>query len=531
MADKTTTTRASCPWLLLVVVTLALFTNGLSWAVRVPPLHPNDEAQHYLYAATFDGAGDPVERDEDEVPRDLQALAELADFGPQREVRRAIDLSENRAEQIQRLTAEADDPALATRYVEDSDTNKLIGHSAFEKYHPPIYYVATGQVLRLGHAMGLGVRGRLLLGRLFSVALGLVAAWLAVWLALIVWPRNWGLAALVGLALGWQATVAFYTSVLNNDALTFPLFTAFLLLGAMFLRKWLAVSGGVALVGVGLVAILTKFTALALVPLGLLAVMFSDRAKRVRLAALVAFLLLGGGVAAWLLVPLGGGGGLAADYLDSGAQARSFPAEMFTVERFKGHAKVAGHLWGNYLGNAVVTDAGVSKPTLLCFLGGTALAYLLGLVRLLRVDRAQRRVMLWLLFPPVLIYLLLYTIDYRFASMSGGRFFSRPQYFVMCSSAVMIWTIWGLLGWFKGRVFAMGAAALALVAMAYNLVFLVGRIGPRYYGPIDWWGQCEAVATLWPVPAWGVAGLDALTVLTGLAAVAAVSRSIARNGH
>ena len=164
-----------------------------------PPLHPNDEPQHYLYAARFDGRSADPARERGQVSRDLQALAVLMEYGPHRVESRPIDLSADRAGQIDRLNAEADDPALAIEYVADDRVYKMIAHEGFEGSHPPTYYAVTGQVLRLGHVLGLGVRGRILLARLLSVLLGLVAAVLAMLLARMVWPGRWGLPVLVGL--------------------------------------------------------------------------------------------------------------------------------------------------------------------------------------------------------------------------------------------------------------------------------------------------------------------------------------------
>lgn len=516
------------PWPLLVMVGLALVANGLAWAVHFPPLHPNDEPQHYLYALRYTGTpgddgGQP--RAAGQVPRDLRALAELVEYGPHRLESRPIDLS---ADRVKRLQPQTDDPALAKAYAEEDRVYKMVAHEGFERYHPPTYYFVTGQALRLGQSLGMGLRGRLLLGRLLSLVLGLLAVGLVIALAREVWPGRWGLPVLVGLVTGWQSAIAFYTSVLNNDALTLPLCTAFLLLGAKLIRGRWGIGRAGAMGGLCLAAIATKVTMFSLVPVGLAGVVLSRAPRWARAAAAGLLVLMVAGVLAWLLIPLGGGGSMTAQYLDQGVQSRSFPAEMFTVERVRNHLKFIGHLWGRGLGNALETDARMPAPVFFGFMALTVLAYGLGLVRLRRADADRRRVLLWLLLPPVMLFSLLYVIDYRFASIGGGRFFSRPQYFVPCAAAVMVWTVWGLLGGLRGRALAAAAGVLAGGAGLHNLIFLFGLIGPRYCADIGWWGQCRQAAVLWPIPAWAVAAIDVGAVLTGLAAVIALVRRVQR---
>lgn len=518
----------------MLVVMAAVLFNGLSWAVRFPPLHPNDEAQHYLYASQFDGvsveAGEGLDEGVVAVPRDLQALAELVDFGPQREVQRTIDLSAGRADQIAALQAEADGPANARVLVADSDTNMLVGHPDFENYHPPVYYAASGQVLRLGHALGLGVRGRLLMGRVFSVLLGLAAVWLAVLLARVVWPGTWGLPAVVGLAAGLQALVAFYTSVWNNDALAFVLMGGFLVVGAKLIDRGPGVARCVGLVVLGVLASATKITMLVLVPMGLAAVWFSKASRGVRGAALGLFVLLGVAVLCWLLIPLGGGEGMASAYVGGGESAgvQRLPPQMFMAERVVSHVKMAGQLWGRRIGNALETDAVVHKNFYYAFMSINVVAWLSGLALLFRQDRQRRRVMLWLLLAPVLLVVLLYVIDYRLATMGGGRFVTRPQYYVPAAGAIMVWTVMGLGGWLRGRAVAVFGGVLLACIAAYNYYVLIRVITPRYFGDAGLAEQYAQVARLWPVPAWSVGLLDVLAVVSSAIAVGWVVRLLVR---
>ena len=76
----------------------------------------------------------------------------------------------------------------------------------------------------------------------------------------------------------------------------------------------------------------------------------------------------------------------------------------------------------------------------------------------------------------------------------------------------MLWLVWGLLGWLPNRLKPVGVGALVLLIGGYNLYVLLRVVSPRYYGRTGWWDQCEQIATLWPVPAWSVAAIDAVAV-------------------
>lgn len=505
--------------LLFFVVGLALLANGLVWAVRVPPMHPSDEPQHFLYASLYDGVRPEQMPEGNAVPRDLQAFAEMVDFGPHRTIRRTIDLSESRADELAMLRAEADDPAMAAVFVPDSEENLLISHPRFNDYHPPTYYALTGQVLKLGHGLGLGVRGRLLMGRLFSVGLSLIAAWLAVLLARGIWPDRWSLPALVGLATGWQALVAFYTSAVNSDALTYVLFTAFLLLGTRMIVRRPSVGRVVSLVGTGLLAVSVKITMIVLLPMGLIALVISKASRRMRIGAWAVLAIFFVASLSWLLIPLSGGESVVSSYGEFDTAPRSFPAEMFASSRLYKHLSCPIRTWGKTIGNSVGSDVVVPRSFYRVFVFLTGLAILSGLALLRKADAPQRRILIWLGFAPLITMGLFYVIDYRFVSMGTGGFLVRGQYYVPTAAAQMVWIVWGLTGWFKGKALPLLIGGFASLVGAYNLWVLVAVVCPRYYGQAGWWAQCEQIAMLWPLPGWSVAALDIFAAVTAIAGV------------
>ena len=510
--------------LMAIAVALALLANGIVWALRVPPLHPADESQHYLYSSMFDGGAPEQTPTKTQVPRDLQALAELAEFGPHREIRETLDLSDERADEIKRLSEEADNPALATVFVEDKKTHFLQPHEGFYSYHPPVYYAINGQVLRLGHAFGFGVRGRLLMARFFSVALSMVGILLVVLVARGIWPNQWGIPTLIGLTVSWQGLVAFITSSVDNEALTFVLFSAFLYIGTRIITLRPSAANITGLFGVAFVAVCTKISMLALFPpLSLITLAFAKTRRWVRITTWSLLGIFFGVAFAWLLIPLGGGESMIESYTELDPEPRSFPAEMFEPGRIWGHIATATQNWGRTLGNATHTDARVSNKVYYSYMTLSGIALISGLVLLfVKARKRQRRMLIWLGLAPIMVLGLFYSIDYRFASLSGGWFLSRPQYFIPTAAAQMIWFVWGLSGWFRGKVLTALAGMFTIIMMAFNIWVLTRVVSLRYYEYDGWWGQCEQIATLWPVPAWSVFAADIFGLLTSAAAAAMV---------
>lgn len=503
----------------LAVVGLALLVNSLAWAVRFPPLHPNDEPQHYMYAALFDGVGPGGDSPSvDEVPRDLQALAEMVDFGPHRETRRTIPIPDEPSKQWQHLRADADNPALAGKYVEDTRDQRLVPHPNFTDYHPPVYYAIVGQVLGLAHDAGLGLRWRLLAGRAFSVCLGLLAAWLAVLLVRLVWPDRWAAALLAGLAVGMHVLVAFYTSVMTNEVLAYVLLTAFMLLGAKLILsspKWYLLA---AMVAIGLLAVATKITMVVVWPMGLIAVMLSGLQRKVKVLAGLLLAVSLGFVLLVLLIPIDMGGSMVESYVDDEVAVRSVPSEMFSLQRFGEHLRMFSDYWGRSIGNTVSTNAYIPYRMHNLFAVLMCVALFMGGGRLRRITSAKRRVVLWLLTAPGCMAILFYAIDYRMASLYGGWFAIRGQYYIPVAAAQMAWLVWGLVIWLRGRALVCVGGLLGAVFPFYNIWVLFGVVSPRYYDATGWWAQCGQIAQLWPVPAWGVALLDGLAL--GLALLA-----------
>ncbi|MFW5682898.1 MAG: DUF2142 domain-containing protein, partial [Phycisphaeraceae bacterium] len=259
----------------VVCVAVAVLFSGLAWALRLPPLHPNDEPQHYLYALsliTSEGSKIGTE----EVSADMQALAEAVGFGPHREVAETI-VEDSLELRYDAPLARVDSPELARVFVPDDPDQKLIPHQRFNDYHPPLYHLAVGQVIRMGLALDWGLRERLLAGRMFSIVLGLAGVGFTAAAAWVIWPGRWSMACAVGLASILQVRVAFYTSAINSEAMTFALASGFLAAGAAVVRygpSWRRTLSAGSLLLAGLA---TKVTMAFMLPLFLLAVAMATR--------------------------------------------------------------------------------------------------------------------------------------------------------------------------------------------------------------------------------------------------------------
>lgn len=500
----------------VVAVAVAVVCGGWSWALRLPPLHPNDEPQHYLYALsliTSEGSKIGTE----EVSADMQALAEAVGFGPHRDVAETI-VEDSLELRYEAPMERAEGAELARVFVPDDPDQKLIPHEHFNRYHPPLYHLAVGQVIRMGLALDWGLRERLLAGRLFSILLGLVGVGFTAAAAWVIWPGRWGMACAVGLASMLQVRVAFYTSAINSEAMTFALASGFLAAGAAFVRYGPSlgrtIAGGMLL----LAGLLTKVTMAFTLPLFLLAVAMAARRVWVRNTALAVLAGCCVAVVLWLVVPIGGGNSFVSSYNTLHETPRSFPPEMFTGQRTLQHARAAMRYWGGTFGNASITDASTGYTLAKAGVAIMGLAGLLGMAGLVRAVSPQRKALLWLLVAPIPLAAGLWAIDYRFASMAGGAFRLRGQYYVPIAAAQMIWLFWGMTVWLGPRVRAAAVACVLTLLAGINAFVLYGVITPRYYAAAGWWEQCISVAMLWPVPGWAVAAVDvAALVATGIA--------------
>ena len=256
---------------------------GVAWALLVPPFQVPDENSHFGYAQrlaeSFELPGDaerPLFSTEQELSEDgsnseqAAAVLETKPEWSEAAYERWRD-QEERLPDGARTDGGGPNPA---------STN------------PPLYYLYES--LPYLAASGGDIFDRLYLMRLASMLLLLVTtvgAWL---LAGELFARNRRLQLVTAAFAGLHPMVGFLSAAVTPDALVFALWTLALWLGVRILKRGLTPVGGVALLAVVGLAIVTKASSYALVPAALLALGIGAarlRAPRRRAAALVAVAL------------------------------------------------------------------------------------------------------------------------------------------------------------------------------------------------------------------------------------------------
>ena len=553
-------------WLLgLLLLTAAL--RGACWSAVVPPFQPNDEPQHFLRVRSVAGdlpVNPPTATVPPTVPLDIVRLGDLAKFGSLERDRAArIDPDPARAAALRAAMA---DPASRRAGVPDRHGG-LVRHVVFDTQHPPLFYWLLALPYRA--MAGLTAGGQLLGLRLIVGLCGLAVAAAAWRIGRVLWPREVGPAAALAGVVAFFPTSGFHLSVVNNEALVIALFSvalAVLVGAASGPMTWGRAAALAVLAAAGL---LTKASFLAIVPLlaCVAAWQLARHGRRRRtLAAWAALAAVAIAASAWWYVPLLRGG-VTTPFAETPNRPTSRstvePAEALAAHRaarrgmsvwqfarsglwdLRYRRVLKDEYWGLSLGNAYLDNdprvpRGARRAMLLVTgLGWAGAAGWLGW-RAWRSRRAFRRfgdpptgallVLAGSNFFLLGFYLLL---DYRFTETLGTGFVVRGQYLMPAVLGALAVAAFGvsLVRPRPLRAAALWAAAAGVAGV--NVYTLVYRIGPRYYGHLDLWELCRAVARVQPVPAGLVlATLIALCVAAVgfLALLAATLRAEAKAG-
>ena len=282
--------------LALLLLVVGLF--GVTWALVVPAWQAPDEDVHFSYTQTI------VER------------GQLPGNGPREvssEQRQSMDFLNTDQTVLIPGTKPDWSPLSADVFRHDSrDTPRDDGGSPNgSSSNPPAYYLYESVPYALASGSDLITRAYVM--RLFAVAWLLVtttAAWL---LAGELFGRNRLLQLVTAATIGLWPMLSFISSTLNPDGMLVALWTLCIWLGVSILRRGVSAPRAIGLcLCVGL-ALVTKATALALVPpaafalgLGMWRARSRLSAKQVKwlAAAAVAFALP---VVAWVLIARGAG--------------------------------------------------------------------------------------------------------------------------------------------------------------------------------------------------------------------------------
>ena len=242
-------------WALLLLVVFALLRGGM-WAATQPYFWAPDEDYHFLYAEHLTTQGALPSPGEPLYPREYDLV--------RREMRYESYASGPRAEF-------AGDPKASVRRLEGlprRDREPRFEGRGVNVVHAPLYYAtAAGVNAALGDASPFVRVGAV---RALSAVLGALAVFLAWLLAAQVLRQQWlqlTAAALVAL----QPMLGFMSGVVSNDMAVTAAFTAALAMLLFVMRAPPVPAQGLWVGGTVATALLVKSTALALLPLAVLA--------------------------------------------------------------------------------------------------------------------------------------------------------------------------------------------------------------------------------------------------------------------
>jgi 4-amino-4-deoxy-L-arabinose transferase-like glycosyltransferase len=263
-------------WALALLLAFTLVRGGM-WAVTQPYFWAPDEDYHFLYVEHLTTQGELPSPDEPLYPREYRLVKQAMKYdqyssGPRQDF--------------------SGDPKASVRRLEDlpdGDREPREVDRGVTVVHAPVYYASGAAVNAvLGDASPFT---RIAAVRWISSLIGVLAVYLAWLLAAQVFRREWltlTAAALVAL----QPMIGFLSGIVSNDIAVTAAYTAALALLLFILRTRPRMAQGAWVGGAIGLALLLKSTAVALVPLALLAyagqalVWREERREVVRSAAL-----------------------------------------------------------------------------------------------------------------------------------------------------------------------------------------------------------------------------------------------------
>ncbi len=242
---------------------LCAFVAGLSgtaWALITPPFHVPDEVAHFAYAQYLAEMGRlPKENGDTRYsPEEQQALT-LTQF--------YLVVGDTSARPV---WTEAQD-----RHMDAEQPASPVGTGSAQSAtnNPPLYYAGQVAPYQVGKAAGLGLLDRLMLMRLFSVALAAITALLSFLFVREIMPGSpWAWTA-GGMLAALQPLFGFISSGVQGDALLYAAAALLLLVLARAFRKGLTPRTGAALGGAVAIGTLSKLAFVGMVPGAALAVL------------------------------------------------------------------------------------------------------------------------------------------------------------------------------------------------------------------------------------------------------------------
>ncbi|MGH2978008.1 MAG: DUF2142 domain-containing protein, partial [Solirubrobacterales bacterium] len=242
-------------WTLLALVGFTLLRGGM-WAVEQPFFWAPDEDYHFLYVEHLTTQGSLPSPDEPLYPREYPLVIQAMKYGQYSSGPRT-DFSGDPKASVGRLED-----------LTDADREPRDVGRGVNVVHPPLYYAAGAAVNGvLGDASPFT---RVMAVRWVSSLIGALAIFLAWLLAAQVFRREW--LQLTGAALvALQPMIGFLSGIVSNDIAVTAGYTGALALLLFLLRTAPRAAQGAWVGGAIALALLVKSTALALLPLAVLA--------------------------------------------------------------------------------------------------------------------------------------------------------------------------------------------------------------------------------------------------------------------
>lgn len=492
---------------------LAALLNFLVWLVVMPPLHPFDEAQHFLYAHDLARAPQLRWGFDTQAPQELMELAEWTSLKTPPLQRRSPFEGETCWRRLEMLGEQGGGGLQPDPYL------RCLTHAPFRHYQPPLYYWLCAPAHWL--LAGQSIVFRLLAQRLISVALGLVGVWLAYRIGRRIWPEQDCLAWSLAGALAFQPNYAFFSAVANNELLEVVLAELVLLCTLNTLQT--GASPAKARIGGLLLALglLTRLTFLAVWAATLLCLGRCPRRHWIYLALIPAALAL------WWYLPLlsGGEANALSSYYVEGDFNPGYSAPLWTPWNYLGQFRWSRWLWlglGYWVGPFSFDfdwwPRGAAQWSVLCLAAGTFALLLLALFHKLRrrLLTPEWRALAW---PSLFLLAFLQSLDYLLVRGAGeGFFIIRSQYLLPGLAGQLAWLLAGLQCLKRTPAWA---PLLVLASMWINLQALLRTLDSGWgAGPLQ--DQLGVAGALWWLPAgslaslWLAQSLLSLLLLTGL---------------
>jgi hypothetical protein len=261
-----------------LLLAFALF-RGLLFGLTVPPFWGPDEDYHYLYAQHLTTQGALPDPDRPLYPREYAAAQEAVDYGSyccRTEGRFAGD--------PRRSLEELEGLPEATR--EPSEIGRGVG-----VVHPPLYQLPAAAVTEA--ASDASILTRLTWVRFLTACFGVLVVY-AAWLLAAQVLTGFRLQLLTAFLVAVQPMVAYLAGIANHDSALIATATLVLAMCAFVLRSPPCVAQGAWLGGLLVLALFVKASALALLPVALLAYLgqwlaFRERGREVLRSAALAF--------------------------------------------------------------------------------------------------------------------------------------------------------------------------------------------------------------------------------------------------